>query len=173
MRSNICVQIWLPKNLISLMLTQRLTHNIVKYNSQGQKNKQRNGEVSSGGWPIVGQASPTRWLFYKLSSISVSAHMVVRGCIWLLWNFFGDYVNTFAHCMMSDCRGHLPTPHWVFSSLWATRPVHPILPQGSFYFFPWMKKSSKGNVLPMWKRGNNRSRSTKRNHNRWVQNFEH
>ena len=91
----------------------------------------------------------TRWHCERLCSASV--------------DFFEDSLNMFAHFTMSDLRAHLPTPHWGFSSFWPkmawplcpTFPIHLILPDPLFCCcFPGWKKSSKGKVLPMWKRWN-------------------
>ena len=115
--------------------------------------------------PLVVQASFTRWVFQGPICISVLAGIVVRGCIWLQWIFLKTF-NTFAHFIMGDLQGHLPTLCWVFSRFcffflpkmaWPpclALPIHPISPQGALFvcLFPWMKKFSKGNVLPMWKR---------------------
>ena len=80
------------------------------------------------------------------------------------------YKCTYPHCA-----------EWVFSSFWPTMawppcptlPIHLISPQGHFLFPQW-EKSSKGNVLLMWKRWNKQTkngRSTKRQQNWWVQNL--
>ena len=78
--------------------------------------------------------------------------------------FFWDPFNT--HFMTGGLWVHLLISRWVFSSFWPktawtlcpTLPIHPISPQQLLFicFFPWIKKkkSSKGNVLPMWKKWN-------------------
>ena len=124
------------------------------------KTKQ-NPELSSGGWSPHSVGSPTRWVVQEPICISVPAGVVVRGSVWLQWIFFGDSFKEFAHFMMGDLPMHLFTLHWVFSSfspktawpLCLTFPVHLISPQATF-FPPGWKNSSKGNVLPMWKRWN-------------------
>ena len=78
--------------------------------------------------------------------------------------FFEDTFKAFAHLMKGDLQGHLPIPHWVFSSfcpkmawpLCPTLPSHLISLPSDFFCccFPRWKKSSKGNVLLMWKRWN-------------------
>ena len=73
-------------------------------------------------------------------------------------NFFWRLFNAFAHFMMGDLQAHLLTLHWVFSCFWpkmawppcTTLFIHP-MPQATV-FFPRWKKSSKGNILPMWKK---------------------
>ena len=67
----------------------------------------------------------------------------------LLWKaafsfseFFFKTFKVFAHFMMGDLRAHLPTPQWVFSSLWPktawpscpTLHIHPISPRETFFF---------------------------------------
>ena len=98
----------------------------------------------------------------NLSIVCIPAGIVVRG-VQLQWIFPEHCYNTFAHFMMADLQAHLPTPHWVFSSFWPktawplcpTLPIHQISPGANFFcLFPQMKKSSKGSVLPMWKRWN-------------------
>ena len=67
------------------------------------------------GRSLVIQASQAKWVFYECICISVPAGIVVRGCIQLQWISFEDSFNAWAHFMMDDLRGHLPTLRWVFS----------------------------------------------------------
>ena len=76
---------------------------------------------------------------------------------------------------MSTC----PHRSWVFSSFdqknpaWPpcpSLPIHLILPQATFCFFGW-KKSSEGNISPIWKRWNKKllAKTLKRHRNWRVQ----
>ena len=60
----------------------------------------RNPELSLGGWPLVVQASPARWVFSDPIYIGVPSG-VVRGCIWLQ----GIFLKTLSMC--------LPISWWV------------------------------------------------------------
>ena len=93
--------------------------------------------------------------------------------------FFKTLATRIVHLMMDDLGAHLPTPHWVFNSFWPktawppcpTPSIHPISPWATSFFvcFPGWKKSSKGNILLMWKRWNKNGRSTERHQNWQVQ----
>ena len=136
------------------------------------KGDQKKLELTSGG------RAPSSTGF--LHEVSVLGTPLCHCCIRLQWMFFQDSFNSFAHFTTGDLRVHLPTPRWAFSSFLpkthgpqaphslVTRPH----PEWLFCFSRW-KKSSKGNILPMWKRWNTqtnkKSRNTKRHQNRWVQ----
>ena len=86
-------------------------------------------------------------------------------------NIFWETFNAFARFTMSDLPAHLLAWHWVFSSFWPqivwllclTLPIHLILPPATILCFPdRKKKSSKGNVLLMWRGETKNSRSPKR-----------
>ena len=89
----------------------------------------------------------------------------------LCWASVKFFLKTQCVCPLHDgwfmsTRPHLPTLHWVFSSFWPKKawPLCPTLPihhshlwtTSLFGCFPWWKKSSEGNILLMWKRGNNK-----------------
>ena len=74
--------------------------------------------------------------------------------------------NVLVHFMMGDLWIHLLTPRWTFSNFgqkmaWPpcpTLPIHLISPWATFFcFLGWKRKSSKGNLLPMWKRWNKKT----------------
>ena len=77
-------------------------------------------------------------------------------------NFLEESFSAFARSMMVDLWVHLPTPHWVVSSFWPkpawppcpAHHIHPVLPWAMVFCccFPGWKKSSKGNILLMWKK---------------------
>ena len=103
------------------------------------------------GGPLVGQASPTRRVFYAPTCTSVQ--------LVLLWEaafgfseLFGDSFNVFARFIMGDLQVHLPTPRWVFSSFWpkmawlqcSTFSIHRISSQATFFGFPGWKNPERG-----------------------------
>ena len=120
-------------------------------------------DLSPGGQaPCSTQASHTRWVFQEPICISALAGVVVRNCFQPQWICFEDSFNMLAHSMMNDLQVHLSTPCWMFSSFRpkTTRPqyptpIHPISPHDFLLLlFTWMKISSQGSILPMWKRWN-------------------
>ena len=126
--------------------------------------------ILAGGCLVV-QASPAMLMFKEPICISVPAGIVVRGCAWLQWIF------------LKTISMHLPISGWVICECtWPhsaecsavfdqkmaqppcpTLPIHLISPRVTFFQFPQMKKSSKGSILPIWRRWNKKNgRSTKR-----------
>ena len=89
---------------------------------------------------------------------SAPAGVAVRGCVPASVNFAADSFPLFVHFTMGDSQVHLPTPCCAFSGLWPkngltlcpTLPVHPVSPRATSS--SQTKKSSKGNIVPMWKR---------------------
>ena len=97
------------------------------------------------------------------SCIHVPAGVVVRGGERLQRKNFEDCFDVFPHLIMGDSQVHLPRLHWMFCSFWPktawpsrlTLCIHLIWPLWLFLFFSLdEKKSSKGNILLMWKRWN-------------------
>ena len=119
-------------------------------------------ELSSGGWaPCNIQASPTRWVFQEPICISVPAGVIVRGCILLQRIFFWRLFQRV--CPFHD-GWWFTSPHHaecsaVFDWKWHDPCALPSQfthshPKQLLFCSPGWKKSSKGNILPMWKRQN-------------------
>ena len=104
------------------------------------------------------------WYCERLCSASVNFFWRLSPCLPISW--WVIYKHTCPH--QTECSA-------VFGQetawpLCLTLPIHTVSLWATFFccFFRW-KKSSKGNVLPMRKRWNKNSRSTKRQQNWWVQ----
>ena len=117
-------------------------------------------ELSSGG---LAPSSPG---FPHYENV-LGTHLYLLAFLWEAVFCFSEFIfwrlfQCLCHFMVGDSRAHLPTWCWVFSSFWPkirwppcpTCPIHLIsFPLHDFFCFPgWKKKSSKGNILPMWKR---------------------
>ena len=127
---------------------------------------QKKTELSSGRQALCGTGFPARWVFQAPACVCVPAGALVRGCIQLQWIFFNIL---WTHCPFHDgLRAHLLTPRWVFSSVWPKPhdphamphpPYSPDLTPSDFFCFLGWKTSSKGKVLPMWKRWNRKQQT--------------
>ena len=109
-------------------------------------------ELSSGPLPLGECSRNPSVSVYRPASLGEAAHSFSEF-------FFEDSPNVFAHFMMGDLQAHLPTQHCVqqFSPKMAgppcpTLPTPDLTPRDFFFCFPGGKKSSKGNILPMWRR---------------------
>ena len=138
---------------------------------KGDPSKKNRNYFLEGSSLVVAQASSARWVFSEPMCISVLADTVVRGCVRLQWIFFGRLLTLLSISMMGNTpkvsvrqfltkNSTTPMPH---------PPCSLDLAQSDFFLLPWWKKSSKGIVLPMWKRWNKNSRNTEKHQNQWVQ----
>ena len=129
------------------------------------------------------QVSPTRWVLWEPTCITVPAGGVVRGCVrfgelfvcLVFWktlsmclpiSWWVIYQCTCPHC--TDCSA-------IFDQKYHDPHIPPSLFTGShprwlLFGYPGWKKFSKGNTLP-WRRDERKNgRITKRDQNQWVQN---
>ena len=111
---------------------------------------------------FVVQASPDRWVFWEPVWISVPAGIVVRGCIQFQWiilkilsmhlpiSWWVIYKHTCSH--YAECLAVFDQNYMTFMP---NLPYSPNLTPSDFFFcFLRWKTSSKGKVLLMWKRWN-------------------
>ena len=124
------------------------------------------------GEPLVVQASLAEY-----SRNTSGAGVIVRGCIQLQWVFFlkTQRVFSFHHGWFTSAPTHIALSVQQFltksdmTSPCPALPVHPISPWANFFFcFPGWKKSSKRNVLSMWKRWNKKMAEALNGIKRWV-----
>ena len=118
-------------------------------------------ELSSGGQVPCNTGFPHYVSVPGTHLHSMPAGIVARGCVFASVHLVKNSFNAFAHFMMVTYK--LTCPHRaVFSSFWpntAWPPAPPSLftcshPKQLIFCFPLWKKSSKGNILWMWKRWN-------------------
>ena len=99
-------------------------------------------------------SSPTSWFVFKTLSTRLSISW------WMIYECPCPH-HTECSAVFDQKMAWPPCP---------SLPIRPISPWAAFLLFPLVKNSSKGNVLPMWKRWNKKnSRSIKRHQNRQVQ----
>ena len=153
-----------------------LTASVILYKAPPTK---KNQNYLLEGEPLVAQASPDRWVF---RNTSVSVFQLVA-----LWEAaFG-----FSELFLKTLSMHLPIswqviytrtcPHHVEClavfdqkryDLYTPPSLFTVSNSKQLFLFPWKKKkSSKGNILPVWKRWTNKKngKSTIRHQNWWVQ----
>ena len=126
------------------------------------------------GGPLVVQASPARWVFWKPICSSAPAGVVVRGCAWLQWIFFLKARSTClpiswwviyespAHIALS-AQGFWPKTAW---PLCPTLPIYLISSPGTFFCFPNEKSPQRERFCWCGRGETKDARSTKR-HQYW------
>ena len=95
----------------------------------------KNWELSSGGGTPCSIGFP-----HQVSVLGTHPYQCASWCCWeslASVNFFWRLFQCVCPFLMGDLQAHLPTP-----------------PQVNFFLIPGRKKSSKGNILLMWKRWN-------------------